>query len=105
MSQNHIDRRPDVCYTKKRKTYRTDRKEKSPKGAILRMNEPIKKKKRGGYRPGSGAKPKYGCKTVTMRVPADMVDDIKTFIYKKKHIEPKWEPEPQLEGQMTFDDI
>jgi hypothetical protein len=80
-------------------------KKKSPKGAILRMNEPIKKKKRGGYRPGSGAKPKYGCKTVTMRVPADMVDDIKAFIYKKKHIEPKQEPEPQLEGQMTFDDI
>jgi hypothetical protein len=40
-----------------------------------------------------------------MRVPADMVDDIKAFIYKKKHIEPKQEPEPQLEGQMTFDDI
>ena len=69
------------------------------------MNEPIKKKNRGGARTGAGAKRKYGCKTVTMRVPADMVDDIKAFIYKKKHIEPKQEPEPQFEGQVTFDDI
>lgn len=50
------------------------------------MTEPSKKK--GGARIGAGAKPKYGCKTVTMRVPADMVDEIKAFIYKKKHIEP-----------------
>lgn len=45
------------------------------------MNELTKKKNRGGARPGAGAKRKYGCKTVTMRVPADMVDDIKAFIY------------------------
>lgn len=69
------------------------------------MTEPKQRKKRGGARAGAGAKRKYGCKTVTMRVPADMVDDIKAFIYKKKHIEPKREPEPQLEGQVTFDDI
>ena len=69
------------------------------------MNEPTKKKNRGGARTGAGAKRKYGCKTVTMRVPADMVDDIKAFIYKKKHIEPKQEHEPQIEGQMTFEDI
>ena len=69
------------------------------------MNEPTKKKNRGGARAGAGAKQKYGCKTVTMRVPADMVDEIKAFIYKKKHIEPKQEPEPQFEGQVTFEDI
>ena len=56
------------------------------------MNEPTKKKK-GGARAGAGAKPKYGCKTVTMRVPADMVAEIRAFICKKKHIEPKSEPE------------
>lgn len=42
------------------------------------MTEP--KKKKGGARAGAGAKQKYGCKTVTMRVPADMVDEIKDFI-------------------------
>ena len=67
------------------------------------MTEP--KKKKGGARAGAGAKPKYGCKTVTMRVPADMVDEIRAYIYKKKHIEPKQEPEKQLEGQVTFEDI
>ena len=69
------------------------------------MNEPTKKKKRGGARAGAVAKPKYGCKTVTMRVPADMVDEITAFIYKKKHIKPKLVPEPQLEGQVTFEEI
>ncbi len=69
------------------------------------MIELTKKKKRGGARAGAGAKPKYGCKTVTMRVPADMVDEIRTFICKRKHIEPKAEPERQLEGQVTFEDI
>ena len=69
------------------------------------MTEPTKKKKKGGARAGAGAKPKYGCKTVTMRVPADMVDEIKAFIYKKKHIEPKQEPEQELEGQVSFSDI
>lgn len=69
------------------------------------MNEPTKKKKRGGARAGAGAKPKYGCKTVTMRVPVDMVDEITAFIYKKKHIKPKLVPEPQLEGQVTFEEI
>lgn len=68
------------------------------------MNEPTKKKK-GGARVGAGAKPKYGCKTVTMRVPADMVDEIRAFICKKKHIEPKHEPEQELEGQVSFSDI
>ena len=68
------------------------------------MTEPTKKKK-GGARAGAGAKLKYGCKTVTMRVPADMVDEIKAYIYKKKQIEPKPELEPPLEGQVTFDDI
>lgn len=61
-------------------------------------------KKKGGARAGSGAKPKYGCKTVTMRVPADMVDDIRAFILKKKNVEPKYRPEPQFEGQVTFKD-
>lgn len=46
------------------------------------------KKKKGGARAGAGAKQKYGCKTVTMRVPADMVDEIKAFIHKKKHFVP-----------------
>ncbi|SFD36597.1 hypothetical protein [Ruminococcus albus] len=69
------------------------------------MNEPTKKKKKGGARAGAGAKPKYGCKTVTMRVPADMVDEIRAFICKKKHIEPKPEPEQELEGQVSFSDI
>jgi hypothetical protein len=68
------------------------------------MTEPTKKKK-GGARAGAGAKPKYGCKTVTMRVPADMVDEIRAFICKKKHIEPKPEPEQELEGQVSFSDI
>lgn len=67
------------------------------------MTEP--KKEKGGARAGAGAKQKYGCKTVTMRVPADMVDEIRAYIYKKKHIEPKQEPEKQLEGQVTFEDI
>lgn len=67
------------------------------------MTEP--KKKKGGARAGAGAKQKYGCKTVTMRVPADMVDEIRAYIYKKKHIEPKQESEKQLEGQVTFEDI
>ena len=40
-------------------------------------------KKKGGARAGAGAKPKYGCKTVTMRVPADMVDEIRAFIKLK----------------------
>ncbi len=61
-------------------------------------------KKRGGARSGAGAKPKYGCKTVTMRVPADMVDEIQAFILKKKNIEPKYKPEPQIEGQVTFEE-
>lgn len=43
------------------------------------MNEPTKKKK-GGARAGAGSKPKYGCKTVTMRVLGDLVDEIKSFI-------------------------
>ena len=61
-------------------------------------------KKKGGARSGAGAKPKYGCKTVTMRVPADMVDEIQAFILKKKNIEPKYKPEPQIEGQVTFEE-
>lgn len=61
-------------------------------------------KKRGGARSGAGAKPKYGCKTVTMRVPADMVDEIQAFILKKKHIQPKYKPESQIEGQVTFEE-
>jgi len=40
-----------------------------------------------------------------MRVPADMVDEIRAFICKKKHIEPKPEPEQELEGQVSFSDI
>lgn len=44
-------------------------------------------KKKGGARAGAGAKPKYGCKTVTMRVPADRVDEIQAFILKKKNID------------------
>ena len=35
----------------------------------------------------------------------DFFDEIKAFIYKKKHIEPKQEPEKELEGQVTFEDI
>lgn len=58
-------------------------------------------KKKGGARAGAGAKPKYGCKTVTMRVPADMVDEIQAFILKKKNIEPKYKPDPQIEGQVS----
>lgn len=61
-------------------------------------------KKQGGARAGAGAKPKYGCKTVTMRVPADMVDEIRAFILKKKNITPKYKPEPQIEGQVTFEE-
>ena len=66
------------------------------------MTDSIKKK--GGARAGAGAKPKYGCKTVTMRVPADMVDEIRSFILKKKNIEPKYKPELQIEGQVTFEE-
>ena len=66
------------------------------------MTEQLKKK--GGARSGAGAKPKYGCKTVTMRVPADMVDEIQAFIMKKKHIQPKYKPEHQIEGRATFEE-
>ena len=68
------------------------------------MTELKEKKSRGGARAGAGAKRKYGCKTVTMRVPADMVDEIQAFIMKKKHIEPKYKPEPQIDGQVTFEE-
>jgi hypothetical protein len=61
-------------------------------------------RKKGGARAGVGAKLKYGCKTVTMRVPVNMVDEIQAFILKKKNIEPKYKPEPQIEGQVTFEE-
>ena len=54
-------------------------------------------KMKGGARAGAGAKPKYGCETVTMRVPADMVDEIRAFILKKKNIGPKYKTESQID--------
>ncbi len=37
-------------------------------------------KKHGGYRLGAGRKPKYGTKTVVMRVPEDRVQEVQNLI-------------------------
>lgn len=42
-----------------------------------------KKSGRGGRRPGAGRKPKWGGKTVVMRVPESMVEEIQAFIQAK----------------------
>lgn len=45
--------------------------------------EPETTANRGGKREGAGRKQKYKCKTVTMRVPENMVDKIKAFIQQE----------------------
>jgi hypothetical protein len=36
--------------------------------------------RRGGYRPGSGSKPKYGSRTTHMRVPASRVAEVRAYL-------------------------
>jgi hypothetical protein len=42
--------------------------------------EQAEKKQHGGYRPGAGRKPKYGTKTVVMRVPEDRVQEVQNLL-------------------------
>jgi hypothetical protein len=37
-------------------------------------------KRHGGYRPGAGRKPKYGTKTVVMRIPENRVQKVQNLI-------------------------
>jgi hypothetical protein len=40
----------------------------------------MEKKQYGGYRLGAGRKPKYGTKTVVMRIPEDRVQEVQNLI-------------------------
>ena len=42
--------------------------------------ESIEKKQHGGYRPGAGREPKYGAKTVVMRVPENRVQEVQNLL-------------------------
>jgi hypothetical protein len=49
-------------------------------GEIMEKVEKQVEKKHGRYRPGAGRKPKYGTKTVVMRIPENRVQEVQNLV-------------------------